>query len=432
MNERDSEALASMLHNQGYAITEKESESEIILINTCSVRDMAEQRAIGKAGHISNNPRRKKKIVGILGCMAQNKGQELFNVLPNLDMVIGTQKIHHIPHYLSQITSSKNATKIIDVEEENASQNAIRDHSLDKNKVSGFVSIMQGCNMHCAFCIVPYTRGQERSRPIDDIVTEVQQLADQGTKEVMLLGQIVTSYGRRSIPFENKQSPFVQLLHKIHEIHGIERIRFMSPHPCGFKDDLIDAYKNLPKVMPYVHFPLQSGSDKILRAMNRPYTQQSFLRTVEKLKTAVPDIAFSTDIIVGFPGETDEDFKETSKVFEIVSFDMAYIFKYSIRSGTPAAIMPDQIPEDIKESRNQHLLDLLSKASLARNNSYLNTTQQVLVEGPAKRGDNIYVGRNPTFRKVLFPGKPSFIGKIIPIPISRSTVSAIYGQTIEG
>ena len=265
MNERDSDAVAAMLRNKGYSIVEDEADADIVLINTCSVRDQAEQKAIGKAGHLLS--RRKSKnpnfILGMMGCMAQVKSNELVDKLPDLDLIVGTQKFHQVPDHLDNIIARMKSlgpkpSTIVDVDEEASSQNRIKDHDHSKKQVSAFVSIMQGCNMNCTYCIVPQTRGPERARPIQDIVDEVKQLAQNGTREVTLLGQIVTSYGIREIPFVNAKSPFVQLIEAINEIPGIERIRFTSPHPTGFKKDLIDAFGYMPKLGAYVHLPMQS------------------------------------------------------------------------------------------------------------------------------------------------------------------------------
>lgn len=435
MNERDSEAVGAMLRNRGYTLVADEHAADVVLLNTCSVRDQAEQKAIGKGGYLA---KRKKTnpdfVLGVMGCMAQNRGVELLDKLPDLDLLVGTQKFHAIPDHLDNIIQTQKGlgpqpSTVIDLEEEEGSQNTIREHLSDQRKVSAFVSIMQGCNMNCAFCIVPKTRGGERARPIEDIVDEVEKLAAQGTKEVTLLGQIVNSYGRREIPFRNGKSPFVQLLEKIQEIGGIERIRFTSPHPRGFKQDLVEAYRDLPKLCEYVHLPVQSGSNQMLKLMNRPYTRERYLEIVESLRGVVPDMYFSTDIIVGFPGETEEDFELTCDLFREVAYDMAFIFKYSIRSGTPAAAMGDQIPQEVKEERNHRLLDLLKASSLARNESLLGTTQEVLVDGPAKRGD-LYQGKTRGFRHCLFPANDRLIGEIVRVKVSRVTSSSIYGDIL--
>jgi len=382
MNERDSEAVAAMLRARGYRIVGNEDDCDILLLNTCSVRDAAEQKAIGKAGYLQSRKRRNPDfILGILGCMAQNRGAALLDQLPDVDLIVGTQKFHQVPGYLDNIRAARNAgvpigSSLVDIGEEEGSQNTIRDHLLEQEKetvgepaaqASAFVSIQQGCDMRCSFCIVPKTRGDERSRPMEDIVDEVRRLAERGVREVTLLGQIVTSYGRRDYARPGGRSPFVQLLERVNAVEGIERIRFTSPHPRGFREDLVEAYGRLPKLCEYVHLPMQSGSDRILRAMNRPYDSRRYGEIVTALRRVRPDMSFSTDVIVGFPGETAEDFEATRDLFVACDFDMAYIFKYSVRSGTPAAEMADQVPESLKEERNQILLELLRANSVRRN-----------------------------------------------------------------
>lgn len=447
MNERDSEAVAAMLRARGYRIVSDENDCDILLMNTCSVRDAAEQKAIAKA---SNLQVRKKKqpdfILGILGCMAQNRGAALLDQLPDVDLIIGTQKFHQVPGYLDNLRAARQAgvpigASIVDIAEEAGSQNTIRDHLTPESdaaadgaygaesarSVTAFVSIQQGCNMDCAFCIVPKTRGDERSRPMDDIVTECRALADRGVKEITLLGQIVTSYGRRDYTHTGGITPFVQLLEKVHAIEGIERIRFTSPHPRGFKDDLVAAYGRLPKLCGYVHLPMQSGSNRILRAMNRPYTRERYAEIVAALRAVQPDMYFSTDVIVGFPGETDEDFEQTRSLFEACNYDMAYVFKYSIRTGTPAATLLEQVPEETKEQRNQILLDLLRANSERRNAALLGTVEEVLVEGPDKTGRR-FTGRTRGNRVCVFDAEPRLIGQLVSLKIERASVSTLYGQ----
>ncbi len=440
MNERDSEAVAAMLRERGYRIVDVESECDILLLNTCSVRDAAEQKALGKAGYVK---RRKRKnpdfVLGILGCMAQNRGESILEKLPDVDLIVGTQKFHQVPDYLDNIRAAKDAgvpigSSIVDIGEEADSQNTIRDHlETEERQVSAFVSIQQGCNMSCHFCIVPKTRGDERSRPMEDIVAECRNLAERGVKEVTLLGQIVTSYGRRDYQGINGVSPFVQLIEKVHEIDGIERIRFTSPHPRGFKQDLVEAYGRLPKLMPYVHLPMQSGSDHILRAMNRPYSRERYREIVQALREVTPDMYFSTDIIVGFPGETEEDFQLTKELFRECNFDMAYIFKYSIRTGTVAEELAEeleeQLPDEVKERRNQELLDVLRENSDRRNQSLVGTVQTVLIEGPDKRGLH-FTGRTPGNRVVIVDADPRLVGELVPVSISRATTSTLYGELV--
>jgi len=436
MNERDSEAVAALLRGRGYSIVDHEKEADVVLLNTCAVRDQAEQKAIGKAGHLGKIKRRNPNfMIGIMGCMAQNRGEALIDRLPDLDLLVGTQKFHRVPEMLDQLFASQRGlgprpSTLIELGEEKGSEETIKDHTPGERKVSAFVSIMQGCNMHCTFCIVPKTRGEERYRSMEAICLEIEELVANGTKEVTLLGQIVNSYGMREIPYKKGKSPFVQLLERVHDIEGLERIRFTSPHPRGFQKDLVAAYGELEKLVPYVHLPLQSGSDRMLKLMRRPYTVRRYKEIVEQLRAVKPEMCLSTDIIVGFPGETEADFAETQTVFEDIGFDMAYLFKYSERAGTKAAEMEDDISDEIKEARNQALLEILGKRSLWRNQQLIGTVQEVLVEGPAKRGEHLYTGRNPGNRKVIFPGTERLIGEMVPVRIEEATISTIRGELV--
>ena len=435
MNERDSEAVAALLRARGYRLVDDENDCDILLLNTCSVRDLAEQKALAKAENVAVRKRRRPEFVlGILGCMAQNRGAELLDRLPDLDLIVGTQKFHAVPGYLDNLRAARAAgiplaQPIVDTAEEPGSQNAIRDHLLADRQVTAFVSIQQGCNMQCAFCIVPKTRGDERSRPMDEIVAECRALAARGVREVTLLGQIVTSYGRRDYQHTGGLSPFVQLLERISAVEGLERIRFTSPHPRGFKDDLVAAFARLPKLCEHVHLPVQSGSNRLLAAMNRPYTRERYLEIVAALRAARPGLALSTDIIVGFPGETDEDFAQTAALFAEADYDMAYVFKYSVRTGTPAAALGDPVDEAVKEARNQELLRLLEENSRRRTAALLGTVQEVLVEGPDKRGLR-FTGRARTNRVVHFAADESHIGRLVPVRIDRATPAALYGEIL--
>ena len=436
MNERDSDAVAAMLRGKGYSVIDNEQDADVILLNTCSVRDQAEQKAIGKAGHLMKRKRKNPNfIVGVMGCMAQNRGEALLDSLPDLDLVIGTQKFHRVPDHLSNMIATMQGQgprpeSIVDLAEELDSQNTIKAHLDDKLQITAFVSIMQGCNMNCAYCIVPKTRGVERARPMEAIVEEIEGLASKGTREVTLLGQIVNQYGIREFPFVDKKSPFVQLLEKIHAIEGIERIRFTSPHPIGFKDDLIECYASMPKLCEYLHFPMQSGSDRILKAMRRPYSIKKFRSIIDKIRKVRPDIYISTDIIVGFPGETDEDFELTRKHFEEIGFDMAYLFKYSVRPDTSAEPLGDPITKSQKEYRNQILLKILAKSSLERNESLVGKVEDVLFEGPAKKGENMFVGRTRGNRVVIVKANPRLVGQLVPVRFSRVTANTLYGDLV--
>ena len=436
MNERDSDAVAAMLRAKGYSVIDNEQDADVILLNTCSVRDQAEQKAIGKAGHLMKRKRENPNfIIGVMGCMAQNRGEALLDRLPDLDLVIGTQKFHRVPDHLNNMIATMQGQgprpeSIVDLAEELGSQNTIKAHLDNKPQITAFVSIMQGCNMKCAYCIVPKTRGVERARPMEAIVEEIEGLAAKGTREVTLLGQIVNRYGIREFPFVEKKSPFVQLLEKVHAIEGIERIRFTSPHPVGFKDDLIECYATMPKLCEYLHFPMQSGSDRILKAMRRPYSIKKFRSIIDKIRAVRPGVYISTDIIVGFPGETDEDFELTRKHFEEIGFDMAYLFKYSVRPETTAEPLGDPITKAQKEHRNQVLLEILAKSSLKRNESLVDRVEDVLFEGPAKKGEDMFVGRTRGNRVVIVKASQRLVGQLVPVRFNRVTANTLYGDLV--
>ena len=435
MNERDSEAVAAQLVAKGYTLVKSEAAADVVLLNTCSVRDLAEQKAINKMRNIVGTARSEKRdqLVGFMGCMAQSRGQELIDQLPDVDLVLGTQKFHRAAEYLAELLAGRRE-KIVDVAAEARSEATIREHLLNgsaKTSVSAFVSIMQGCNQHCTFCIVPATRGEERSRTIPDIVAECRELVSRGVREITLLGQIVTSFGKRDsslITHHSSLSPFVQLLGAVHEIDGLERIRFTSPHPKGYGDDLIEAYARLPKLCESAHLPLQSGSDRILKLMHRGYTREKFLGIVEKLRRARPGIGITTDIIVGFPGETEEDFELTLSLCREVQFDNAYIFKYSPRRDTPAAAMPDQVPQAIREERNHRLLELVNDIAARKYDGFIGRQVEILVEGPSKKNAARYTGRTRCNRIVLFDGSARHQGQLMDVKIERTGSFTLYGN----
>src|SRR5438128_6482665 len=387
-------------------------------------------------------------MFGFLGCMAQARGESLLQNLPHVDLVVGKQKFHRVADYVDELVAKK-AThsagtsdpgysrmgdprfSIVDVGEEVGSQSTIRDQELLPRQARAFVSVMQGCNMHCTFCIVPQTRGAERSRSINEIVREVRDLVARGVKEVTLLGQIVNLYGRHELPKIDKKSPFVQLLEAVHAIDGLERLRFTSPHPIGFRDDLIDANSRLPKLAEHVHLPLQSGSNKILKAMHRAYTAEKYAHLVGKIHAARPGIAITTDIIVGFPGETDSDYKATRDLVEQLQFDNAFVFRYSPRRETPAATMPNQIDESVKEARNQDLLGIINTSARCANERLVGTHVEVLCEGPSKTNPARLMGRTRTNKVVVFEAEENRIGKIFDVAIERANGFSLYGQPID-
>jgi tRNA-2-methylthio-N6-dimethylallyladenosine synthase len=404
----------------------------VILLNTCSVRDFAEQKAINKMRNVIGLARseRRNPIVGFMGCMAQSRGRELIDQLPDVDLVLGTQKFHRAGEYLDELLAGRREA-IVDIAGEKDSESTIREHLVNgsaKTSVSAFVSIMQGCNQYCTFCIVPYTRGEERSRTIPDVVAECRELVTRGVREVTLLGQIVTSYGKRDIPARDGRSAFVQLLDAVHEIDGLERIRFTSPHPKGYGDDLAEAYGRLPKLCESAHIPLQSGSDRILKLMHRGYTREKFLGIVEKLRRVRPEIGLTTDLIVGFPGETGEDFEQTLALSREVEFDNAYIFKYSQRRDTPAAAMADQVPQTVREERNQRLLGLVNEIAARKYDTFIGRQVQILVEGPSKKNAARYTGRTRCNRIVLFDGSERHRGQLMDLKIERTGAFTLYGN----
>ena len=433
MNERDSEAVAAQLMAKGYAVAPDEAQADVILLNTCSVRDAAEQKAINKMETLIGQTRKRNPdtVLGFMGCMAQSRGAELVDQLPDVDLVLGTQKFHRAGEYLEDLLDGRR-DKVVDTDEEQGSEGAIREHLLsaqsEAKAVTAFVSIMQGCNQFCTFCIVPYTRGRERSRSIEDIVAECRGLVENGVREVTLLGQIVNSYGKREIGVKDGKSAFVQLIESVHEIDGLERIRFTSPHPKGYGDDLVDAYVRLPKLMENAHLPVQSGSDRMLKLMHRGYTRERFLELVGKLRAAKPEMGVGTDIIVGFPGETEEDFEETLNLCREVEFDNAFLFKYSRRRDTPAAEMPDQLPEELIEERHARLLEAVDEIRVRKLNDYVGRRMEILVEGPSRRNAARLEGRTRCNKIVVFEGGERFVGQVMDVEIESASPTTLYGN----
>ena len=447
MNERDSEQVAHSLIARGYERVAHETEADVVLLNTCSVRDMADQKALGKMGMLGRLAKERPHVLfGFLGCMAQARGESLLKNLPHVDLVVGTQKFHRVADYVEELVAKKAARlaiapyqnramddlrfSIVDTAEEPGSQSTIRDQQLAPKQATAFVSVMQGCNMHCTFCIVPQTRGVERSRSIDEIVQEVRELVACGVKEVTLLGQIVNLYGRHEFPKRDGKSPFVQLLEAVNEIAGLERLRFTSPHPIGFRDDLVDAISRLPKLAEHVHLPLQSGSNRILKRMHRAYTAEKYIGLVHRIRHAREGVAITTDIIVGFPGETEEDYEKTRDLVEEIQFDNAFVFRYSPRRDTPAMEMPDQIDERIKEQRNQDLLRVVNESTRRSGERLVGRAVEVLCEGPSKTNPTRLAGRTRTNKIVVFEGGEKLIGEIVDVQVQRTNGFSLYGSPL--
>lgn len=436
LNENDSEKLCGMLEKMGYTKTEKQNDADLALFNTCCVRENAEDKLFGKLGELKRLKEQKGIIIAIGGCMMQEKHitDKIKESYPFVDILFGTHTLHKFPEDLYKVIEEKRKLEdILDIDGKIYEGLPIKRDS----KIKASVTIMNGCNNFCSYCIVPYVRGRERSRQPRDIIEEVKKLAKEGYKEITLLGQNVNSYLRvereKNIPFEEYQgvNSFATLLRTINKIDGIERIRFISPHPKDFTDDVIEAIVDCEKVCKLVHLPLQSGNTKVLKEMNRKYTKEQYLNLVEKMKNKIPNLTLSTDIIVGFPGETDEEFEDTLEVVEKVRFEQVYMFIYSRRVGTPGDKMQNQIPEDIKHKRFDKLKALVESQIEENNKKYIGTTQKILVEGESKNNSNMLSGRTESNKVVIFEGSKELIDKIINIKIISQHMWYLKGEILK-
>lgn len=424
MNEHDSETMAGMLEELGFSESPERDSADVVLINTCSVRENADKRFFGTLGQLKKIKKsRPGFVVGVCGCMMQQQHiiDSIKSKYPWVDLIFGTHNIHQLPRLLQSVMAEKE--KIINVWEDGGDiVEGLPARRLFQHKA--FVNIMYGCNNFCTYCIVPYTRGRERSRKPEDILEEVRRLTRDGVKEVTLLGQNVNSYRGAD------GTDFADLIYMLNEVEGLERIRFMTSHPKDLSDKLIRAYVECEKLCNYIHLPVQSGSSRVLKRMNRKYTRQDYLKLIEKLKTAVPEITISTDIIVGFPGETEEDFQETLSLVEQVRYDSAFTFLYSIRKGTPAEKYEDQIPEETKHERFNRLVELVNRISAEKNAAYEGRVEKVLAEGPSKTGDQMYSGRTEGFKLINFPGTPEMIGKLLDIKVTAGKTFSLEGEAV--
>ena len=422
LNENDSEKLSGMVEEMGYTLTQKQEEADLALFNTCCVRENAEDKLFGKLGELKKLKEQKGIIIAIGGCMMQEKHitDKIKQSYPFVDIIFGTHTLHKFPEDLYQVIEEKTKLEdILDIDGKVYEGLPIKRN----DKIKASVTIMNGCNNFCTYCIVPYVRGRERSRQPKDIINEVRDLANQGYKEITLLGQNVNSYLRvereKNISFEayNGVNSFATLLREVNKIDGIERIRFVSPHPKDFTDDVIEAIADCEKVCKLVHLPLQSGNTKVLKEMNRKYTKEQYLELVEKMKSKIPNLSLSTDIIVGFPGETDEEFEDTLDVVEKVCYEQVYMFIYSRRVGTPGDRMENQVEENIKHKRFDKLKKLVESQIEENNKKYIGTVQKVLVEGTSKNNENMLTGRTDSNKVVVFEGKEELIGNIVELEI---------------
>lgn len=424
LNENDSEKISGIVERLGFERTENLEDSDLIIFNTCCVRENAEEKLFGKIGEIKKLKKERGTIIAIGGCMTQEKHvldkiKQSFNYV---DLVFGTHTLNMFEEDLKKVIEEKEKIRdVIDIDGEVIEGLPIKRDS----KFKASVSIMYGCNNFCTFCIVPYVRGRERSRTPENIINEVKTLAEEGYKEITLLGQNVNSYNG------GENYNFANLLNDVAKVDGIERIRFMSPHPKDFTDDVIEAIKNNKKVSRILHMPLQSGSSEVLKKMNRKYTKEQYLELIDKIKKEIPDVLFSTDIIVGFPGETEEDFKDTLDVVSKVNFEQVFMFIYSRRKGTVADKMENQIPEEIKHERFDRLKALYDSRVSRNNQKYIGKTEKILVEGISKNNDSMLNGRSDSNKTIVFEGKDELIGQMVNVEIEEEHKWYLKGKIID-
>lgn len=424
MNEEDSEKLSGMLKRMGYENTENRDEASIIIFNTCCVRENAENKVFGNLGALKKQKEKNPDLViGICGCMMQQKGMadDILKRFPYVNIIFGTHNSYKFPEYLNRVkTEGVQIKEIIDKETE-----IVEGIPIDrKSDIKGFVTIMYGCNNFCTYCIVPYVRGRERSRKPEDIVNEIKDMVTRGYKEVTLLGQNVNSYGKGL----EENITFADLLRKVNEIEGLERIRFMTSHPKDLTLDVVYAIRDCDKVCEQIHLPVQSGSDRILKEMNRHYTKEQYITLAKKIRAEIPDVTFSTDIIVGFPGETEEDFNETLELAKEVRYDAAFTFIYSRRNHTPADKMENQIPDEIKHERFNRLVEIVNAGIAKGNKDAEGKTYEVLVEGCSKNDESKLTGRTRNGRLVNFEGGEDLIGKLVNVKIVKANSFSLIGE----
>ena len=423
LNENDSEKMAGMLEKMGFEVVDNVNDANLVLFNTCCIRENAEEKVFGKLGELKNLKAKNDMIICFGGCMSQEKHiiEKIKSSYPQVDIIFGTHNFYKFPEMLyKKLKESKKMIDVWDIDGEVIEGLPIK----RTDEKSALVTIMNGCNNFCSYCIVPYTRGRERSRNPRDILREVEKLAAEGYKEIMLLGQNVNSYNG------GENYNFANLLRDIDKVEGIDIVRFMSPHPKDFKDDVIDAIRDCKSVCKVIHLPLQSGSSNVLNLMNRRYSKEQFLELANKIKTKIPDATFTTDIIVGFPGETEEDFLDTLDVVSKVRFEQIFMFIYSVRKGTKAETMPNHIPDEIKSERFNRLKTLADKITEEENIKYVGTIQKVLVEGVSKTNENVLTGRTKSYKVVNFVGDKNLIGKEIDIRVVSQHIWYLKGEII--
>ena len=426
MNEYDSDKMKDVLHAaEGYEPTQNVDEADLILFNTCSVREKAQEKVFSDLGRVKHL-KAKGVLIGVGGCVASQEGDAIIARAPYVDVVFGPQTLHRLPQLLA--SRARLGQPQVDISFPEIEK---FDH-LPPARVEGasaFVSIMEGCSKYCSYCVVPYTRGEEVSRPFEDVLVEVAGLADQGVKEVTLLGQNVNAY-RGTMGGTAEIADFATLLEYVHDIPGIERIRYITSHPNEFTQRLIDAYASLPKLVNHLHLPVQHGSDRILMAMKRGYTAMEYKSTIKKLRAIRPDLAMSSDFIVGFPGETDDDFQKLMKLVNDIGYDTSFSFIFSPRPGTPAANLPDDTPHAVKLARLQQLQAVLDDSVRAISASRLGTLQRILVEGAARKDPTELMGRTECNRVVILKGQPRLIGQMVDVKITEASQRSLRGEVV--
>lgn len=423
MNENDTEVMCGMLEKRGLIRTDDELQADLMLFNTCSIRDLAERKALGKLGKLGRL-KQNRPIIGVTGCMANAKKESLFKKVPHIDFVLGTNNIHELNSVLDEVLLTGKQQSRVDMrfEHELDYLSATRDDT-----VKAYVSIIRGCSKYCTYCVVPYTRGPEVSRDPQSIVDECQALAHKGYKEITLLGQNVNSYGKDKPEWNTL---FHDLLYKIDQIEGIERVRFMTSHPVDITRQLMEAIRDLPTLCEFVHFPIQAGSDRILKKMHRLYSKQEYLEKVHMLRELVPNVALGTDIIVGFPTETDEEFQETYDVLKELEYAVAFLFAYSPRKGTPAMRWKDDIPEEVKQERLQKLLELQEEIYAKQRTAFLGQDVEVLVEMRSMKDSGYLKGRTRCWKNVIFPGGDELVGTMQKVKIHSFSHQTMLGERV--
>ena len=421
MNVADSELVTSILENNNFQIAENIDDADVILFNTCSVRQHAENRVLGRISNEMSRKRSKNIKIGVLGCMAQRLEEELHKMNSNIDFVVGVDQYQHLPKIINELFQDNEFQLDTKINNQEIYKDIYPTH---QGKFNAFITIMRGCNNFCSYCIVPYTRGRERSRPIEDIIHDIQKVGEKGFKDVTLLGQNVNSYNFEGINF-------AELLRKVNQIESIERIRFVTSHPKDLSEEVIEVMAESEKVCEHLHLAMQSGDNEILKRMNRGYTSEHFYDIVRKLRIAMPEIAITTDIITGFPGETEEQFQRTYDLMKQIEFDYAFTFKYSSREGTKAAEFSNQIPEEIRLERLQKLIELQQKITTKKYRDQIGEKKEIYVEKVSKKNPNELSGKSRDFKITVFKGNQSLIGKFVKVKIIDAVGWTLKGRMLE-